>query len=35
VRDHELMGEALRHGRGQIDRGELRDALEAEQTQVV
>jgi conjugative relaxase-like TrwC/TraI family protein len=33
VRDHELMAEALRHGRGQIDRGELRGALEVEQAQ--
>jgi conjugative relaxase-like TrwC/TraI family protein len=33
VRDHELMTEALRHGRGQIDRGELRGALAVEQTQ--
>jgi conjugative relaxase-like TrwC/TraI family protein len=33
VRDHELMAEALRHGRGQIDRDELRGALEVEQAQ--
>src|SRR6202453_866092 len=33
VRDHELMSEALRHGRGQIDPGQLRGALELEQSQ--
>jgi conjugative relaxase-like TrwC/TraI family protein len=33
VRDHELMAEALRHGRGQIDPGQLRGALEVEQAQ--
>jgi ATP-dependent exoDNAse (exonuclease V) alpha subunit len=33
VRDHELMAEALRHGRGQIDLGQLRGALELEQSQ--
>ena len=33
VRDYELMAEALRHGRGLIDRGELRGALEVEQAQ--
>ena len=33
VRDHELMTEALRHGRGQIDPGHLRGALELEQSQ--
>ena len=33
VRDHELMTEALRHGRGQIDPGQLRGALEVEQAQ--
>jgi conjugative relaxase-like TrwC/TraI family protein len=33
VRDHELMAEALRHGRGQLDRGELRGALAVEQAQ--
>jgi conjugative relaxase-like TrwC/TraI family protein len=33
VRDHELMTEALRHGRGQIDPGQLRGALELEQSQ--
>ena len=32
VRDHELMTEALRHGRGQIDPGQLRGALELEQS---
>jgi conjugative relaxase-like TrwC/TraI family protein len=31
VRDYELMAEALRHGRGQIDPGQLRGALEVEQ----
>jgi conjugative relaxase-like TrwC/TraI family protein len=31
VRDHELMAEALRYGRGQIDPGQLRGALELEQ----
>ena len=35
VRDHELMTEALRHGRGKIDRGQLRGALELEQSQGV
>ncbi len=33
VRDHELMTEALRHGRGQIDLGQLRGALELEESQ--
>ena len=33
VRDYELMAEALRHGRGQIDPGQLRGALEVEQAQ--
>ena len=33
VRDHELMTEALRHGRGQIDPGQLRGTLELEQSQ--
>ncbi len=33
VRDHDLMAEALRHGRGLIDRGELRGVLEVEQAQ--
>jgi conjugative relaxase-like TrwC/TraI family protein len=33
VRDHELMAEALRYGRGQIDPGQLRGALEVEQAQ--
>jgi len=33
VRDHELMAEALRHGRGQIDPGQLRGAMELEQSQ--
>jgi conjugative relaxase-like TrwC/TraI family protein len=32
VRDHELMTEALRHGRGKIDRRQLRGALELEQS---
>jgi conjugative relaxase-like TrwC/TraI family protein len=32
VRDHELMTEALRHRRGKIDRGQLRGALELEQS---
>ena len=33
VRDHELMAEALRYGRGLIDPGQLRGALEVEQAQ--
>jgi conjugative relaxase-like TrwC/TraI family protein len=33
VREHELMTEALRHGRGKIDRHQLRGALELEQSQ--
>ncbi len=33
VRDYELIAEALRHGRGQIDPGQLRGALEVEQEQ--
>jgi hypothetical protein len=33
IRDHELMAEALRHGRGRNDCGELRGALEVEQAQ--
>ena len=33
VREHELMTEALRHGRGKIDRRQLRGALELEQSQ--
>ena len=33
VRDHELMAEALRYGRGQIDPGQLRGALEVELAQ--
>jgi hypothetical protein len=33
LRDHELLTEALRHGRGQIDLGQLRGALELEQSQ--
>ncbi len=35
VRDHELMTEALRHGRGKIDRRQLRGALELEQSRGV
>jgi conjugative relaxase-like TrwC/TraI family protein len=33
VQDHELLTEALRHGRGQIDLGQLRGALEIEKSQ--
>ena len=33
VSDHELMTEALRYGRGQIDLGQLRGVLELEQSQ--
>ena len=33
VRDHELIAEALLHGRKRNDRGELRGALEVEQAQ--
>ena len=33
VRDFDLMTEALRHGRGRIDPGQLRGALEVEQSQ--
>jgi conjugative relaxase-like TrwC/TraI family protein len=33
IRDHELMAEALRHGRGQIDPGQLCGALALEQSQ--
>ena len=33
VRDHELMAEALRYGRGQIDPGQLHGALEVELAQ--
>lgn len=33
VRDHESMAEALRHGRGRIAPGQLRGALELEQSQ--
>ena len=33
VRDHVLLTEALRHGRGQIDLGQLRGTLEVEQMQ--
>jgi hypothetical protein len=33
VREHELMTEALRYGRGKIDRRQLRGALELEQSQ--
>jgi conjugative relaxase-like TrwC/TraI family protein len=33
VREHELMTEALRHGRGKIDRRQMRGALELEQLQ--
>jgi len=33
VRDFDLMTEALRHGRGQIDLGQLRGALELEQSE--
>ncbi len=33
VREHELMTEALRHGRGKIDHGQLRGALELDQSQ--
>jgi len=33
VRDHELLAEALRHGRGRIDPGQLIGALELEQSQ--
>jgi len=33
VRDHVLLTEALRHGRGQVDLGQLRGTLEAEQVQ--
>lgn len=32
VREHELMTEALRHGRGQVDLDQLRGTLELEQT---
>jgi conjugative relaxase-like TrwC/TraI family protein len=32
VRDHELMTEALRHGRGQVDLNQLRGGLELQQT---
>lgn len=32
VREHELMTQALRHGRGQVDLGQLRGTLELEQT---
>lgn len=32
VREHELMTEALRHGRGRVDLGQLRGTLELEQT---
>ncbi len=33
VNDHELLTEALRHGRGHVDLGELRGTLTAEQSQ--
>ena len=33
VRDHVLLTEALRHGRGQVDLGQLRGTLEVEQMQ--
>ena len=33
VRDHVLLTEALRHGRGQVDLGQLRGTLEVEQVQ--
>jgi conjugative relaxase-like TrwC/TraI family protein len=33
VYDHELLTEALRHGRGQVDLGQLRGALEIEKSQ--
>lgn len=33
VYDHELLTEALRHGRGQLDLGQLRGALEMEKSQ--
>jgi conjugative relaxase-like TrwC/TraI family protein len=35
VREHELMTEALRHGRGQVDLGQLRGVLELEQARDV
>ncbi len=35
VREHELMTETLRHGRGQVDLGQLRGMLELEQTRGV
>lgn len=35
VREHELMTEALRHGRGQVDLSQLRGTLELEQTRGV
>jgi conjugative relaxase-like TrwC/TraI family protein len=35
VREHELMTEALRHGRGQVDLGQLRGTLELEQARGV
>ncbi|MGH9376356.1 MAG: ATP-dependent DNA helicase, partial [Terriglobia bacterium] len=33
VHDHELLTEALRHGRGQVELGQLRGALEVERSQ--
>lgn len=33
VHDHELLTEALRHGRGEVDLGQLRGALEVERSQ--
>ena len=33
VRDHVLLTEALRHGRGRVDLGQLRGTLEVEQMQ--
>ena len=33
VYDHELLTEALRYGRGQVDLGQLRGALEIEKSQ--
>lgn len=35
VREHELMAEALRHGRGQVNLGQLQGTLELEQTRGV
>ena len=33
VHDHELLTEALRHGRGHVELGQLRGALEVEKSQ--